>query len=148
MQLRFLSYGHKQKERAGFLSLSPLLKFPRKQSGDTLTESVHIINVGVFIFILSFCLSNPNHDVYLNTKRSQRLPHYSLISKECQSTLFLTSLDKATEWKQKWLKVQDNMCQLSPFWLKQPCPQRIKNFNMENHPRRGVETSGMAVISK
>lgn len=127
MQLRCLSYGHKWKERAVVLSLSTLLKLPRKQRKDTLTESVNVINLGVVPFILSLCLSHPNHDIYLDTKRSQRLPHYSLISKEFQSTLFLTSLDKATERKQKWLKFQDNMCQLSSFWLKQPCPQRIKS---------------------
>lgn len=83
----------------------PLLKLPRKQRMDTLTESVHMINLGVFVFIFSFCLSHPTHDIYLDTKRScvkERLPHYSSISMCCVSinivpNIFRQDYKKETE---------------------------------------------------
>lgn len=53
-----------------------LLNLPRKQGKDAFTESVLLINLGGFVYIFSLCLSHPNHDIYLGTTRSQRLPRY------------------------------------------------------------------------
>lgn len=52
----------------------------------------------------------------------------SPISKEFQSILFLISFDKATERKQKWLKLQDNMCQLLPVWPQTALPSKGKKL--------------------
>lgn len=88
------------------------------------------------------------YDIYCDTKRSQKLPHYSLSSKEFQSTLFPTSLDKVTERKQKWLKLRDNMCQLSPFWLQTALPSKDKKlpYWKPSQKRYVLKTSGMAVV--
>lgn len=127
--------GTSRRKEELFCCLSPVLKLPRKQGKDAFTESVLLINVGGFVYIFNFCLSYGV--TYTLTQQEVRDCHtISPIGKEIQSILFLTSLDKATERKQKWLKLQDNMCQVLPFWPQTILPSKDKKLPHGKAPQK------------